>query len=137
MFSSAPNNHRSCFIIIYSYKLIKSEVTLIGKPGSSSVLNGYWNISNILVQEILLSESSESSDEEHDPVTEDDFKEMLQLHKEQKLCRRKYMLDKNVRYIISYTSTCSLSCNKAWQKSFEFGVSPLYYGGTVVSPMAP
>jgi hypothetical protein len=61
-----------------------------------------WRISNIAVQEILLSESSESSDEEHDPITEDDFKDMLRLHKEQKLCRRKYLLDKNVRNIFIF-----------------------------------
>ena len=50
------------------------------------------------MQEILLSDSSETSDDDDDPITEDDFKQMLQLHKEQKLSRRKYLLEKNVRY---------------------------------------
>ena len=50
-------------------------------------------------QEILFSDSSETSDEE-ESITEDDFKQMLQLHKEQKLARRKYLLDKNVRYCL-------------------------------------
>ncbi|XP_028398663.1 chromatin-remodeling ATPase INO80-like [Dendronephthya gigantea] len=48
------------------------------------------------LKEILLSDSSESSDDDEHPITEDDFKQMLRLHKEQKLCRRKYMLDKNL-----------------------------------------
>ena len=53
------------------------------------------------MQEILLSDSSETSDNDDDPITEDDFKQMLQLHKEQKLSRKKYLLDKNVRYCIN------------------------------------
>ena len=50
-----------------------------------------------LLQEVLLSDSSESSNDEDDPVTEEDFKQMLRVHNEQKLCRKRFLNDRNVR----------------------------------------
>ena len=47
-------------------------------------------------KEILLSDSSESSDEENDPITDDDFKQMLRVHKEQKLRQLKFFSENNV-----------------------------------------
>lgn len=52
----------------------------------------------VFFQEVLLSDSSDTSCDEDDeaPLTEEDLQEMLWLHKQQKIAQQMYCLDKDV-----------------------------------------
>lgn len=54
----------------------------------------------LLLQEVLLSDSSDSSSDEDDevPLTEEDLQEMLWLHKQQKIAQQMYYIDKDVSF---------------------------------------
>ena len=56
------------------------------------------NVSVSYHQEVLLSDSSDSSSNEDDeaPLTEEDLQEMLYLHKQQKLAQQMFHVDKDV-----------------------------------------
>jgi len=56
------------------------------------------NVSVSYHQEVLLSDSSDSSSNEDDeaPLTEEDLQEMLCLHKQQKLAQQMFHVDKDV-----------------------------------------
>ena len=54
-------------------------------------------------QEVLLSDSSDTSCDEDDeaPLTEEDLQEMLWLHKHQKSAQQMYGFDKDVSYFLA------------------------------------
>ena len=58
----------------------------------------FINVSVSYHQEVLLSDSSDSSSDEDDeaPLTEEDLQEMLWLHKQQKLAQQMFHVDKDV-----------------------------------------
>ena len=58
----------------------------------------------LLLQEVLLSDSSDSSCDEDDevPLTEEDLQEMLWLHKHQKIAQQMYYIDKDVSLFVSF-----------------------------------
>ena len=54
-------------------------------------------------QEVLLSDSSDTSCDEDDkaPLTDEDLQEMLWLHKHQKIAQQMYGFDKDVSYFLA------------------------------------
>ena len=62
------------------------------------MLTVFDNLVCVFLQEVLLSDSSDSSCDEDDevPLTEEDLQEMLWLHKQQKISQQMYYIDKDV-----------------------------------------
>ena len=63
----------------------------------------------LLLQEVLLSDSSDSSCDEDDevPLTEEDLQEMLWLHKHQKIAQQMYYIDKDVSlFVLFFVFVC-------------------------------